>query len=260
MKSLKLILSLGVLALNSTFASQTPLHKYKLILNSTESEQIVKAKLFKTILSDIKENQIRHAKKLQTWDDKRLLEHYGKLDSSQHSDSSEIDPNLVKAKIMKKMLDRSKDIARNISIKINSSSLLDLKSNLVQTIKLDSEMKDKAVDGYNQLEKSISAHPENKPAAPYIYPGYYNSYSYYGYNYYNTYNSYNYNTYSPYNRRNYYYRPVWNGHSYTYLRNNYNTSYYNNYYYPRYNRTSRLLATGVFGLAAVGSFIDWLFD
>lgn len=260
MKSLKLIVSLGLLALNSTFANQTPLHKYKLILNSTESEKIVKDKLFKSILMDLKENQIRHAKKLQEWDDKRLLEHHGKLEANEQSKEAEINPNLVRAKIMKKMLDRSKDMARNISVKIKDSSLLDLKANLVQTIKLDSELKVKAVDSYNTLQDEIKANPENKPAAPYVYPGYYNSYSYYGYNYYNNYNSYNYNNYSPYTRRNFYYQPVWNGANYSYVRNTYNPGYYNNYYYPRYNRTSRLLSTGIFGLAAVGSFVDWLFE
>ncbi|MCJ8344694.1 hypothetical protein MJH12_04080 [bacterium] len=260
MKSLKIILGLGLVALSSSFANQTPLHKYKLILNSTESEKVVKAKLFQSILSDMKENQIRHAKKLQKWDDQKILEHHGKLDATEHSKDTEIDPNLVRARIMKKMLDRSKNIARNISAKINNTSLLDLKANLVQTIKLDSEIKDKAVDTQKVLETELKSGQEGSPAAPYIYPGYYNSYSYYGYNYYNNYSSYNYNTYSPYNRRNYYYQPVWNGNSYTYLRNNYNASYYNHYHYPRYNRTSRLLATGIFGLAAVGSFVDWLFE
>ena len=40
----------------------------------------------------------------------------------------------------------------------------------------------------------------------------------------------------------------------------YNSYYYDYYYYPRYNRTVNLLASGLFGVAAVGSFVDWLFD
>jgi hypothetical protein len=46
--------------------------------------------------------------------------------------------------------------------------------------------------------------------------------------------------------------------NYYYNYRRYNRRYYNNYYYPTYNRSSQLLATGVFGLAAIGSFVDWL--
>jgi hypothetical protein len=46
--------------------------------------------------------------------------------------------------------------------------------------------------------------------------------------------------------------------NYYYNYRRYNKRYYQNYYYPTYNRSSQLLATGIFGLAAIGSFVDWL--
>lgn len=240
-------------------AAQTPLQKYKLILSAQAGEDVIKQKLFGAILDDISRNQSRHIDTLRSWDEKKVLEHYGMRVTEPNTDLTENlqDPELIRNRLIQGVHSRSKTIAREIWAKIDSKSLDQIKTDLGKTLEAEESH---AVEA-QETEVNLKKNPESAgmPASPY-YPGYYQGYyGNYAYNY-----LYNYGNYSnpyPYYYTNHYYQPIMNNAGgYNYNFGYYNNHYYQYRYYPRYNRANRILATGIFGLAAVGAFVDWLRD
>ena len=251
-----LLIAISFLALQvSTYASQSPLNKYKLILNSDQGEEIIKSKLFQTILEDMATNQKRHVEKIKSWDDEKVLKHYGKLNTKETKAES-IEPEIVRAKLTRQIVKRSKSMAKQVWSKMQGKSVADLKKELKKTIQLDSINQKEATAKVKKLDEEVAKNPNNAPSSPYYYPNYGSYYNYYGYNYLWNYGNYTY----PYYRNYSYQYPGYYNSYYNYNHYNYNTNYYDYYYYPRYNRTVNMLATGLFGVAAVGSFVDWLFD
>lgn len=234
--------------------SKSPLNKYKLILNGEQGEQTIKSQLFTTILGDIKVNLQRNVDKLKEAEDEDVLKEFGRLNSS-NEELEVSDPSVVRQNMIRQMQKRSKDIAKQVWNGLESASIDDLKANLSETVKYDLKEREEASEQFAKVEETAQTNPENAPSSPCYAPYHNGYYNYYGYNYYHNYGSYR----NPYYRSYYYYRPVYNNY-YRYNRYRYNNYYYNNYYYPRYNRTVGLLASGVFGLAAVGSFVDWVFN
>ena len=236
-------------------AAQTPLQKYKLILSAQAGEDVLKQKLFSAILDDLSRNQKRHIDTLRSWDENRVLEHYGKrvVDPNRKLTEDEQNPELVRSKLIQAVHKRSKTIARNIWSMMDEKSLNDLRADLSKTLKVE-------VSHVKEAEKiqEDSKKIEGAPASPY-YPGFNNGYyGNYGYNYLHNYGNYS-NPY-PYYYSNHYYTPTLNNSGYMYNFGYYPSQYYNNHYYPRYNRANGILATGIFGLAAMGAFVDWLVE
>ena len=60
-----ILVSLSMLTLSLCFAAQSPMTKYKLILNAEMGEETIKGKLFSEILRDMSSNQTRHMKNLE---------------------------------------------------------------------------------------------------------------------------------------------------------------------------------------------------
>lgn len=251
-----LLLSFSLAMAGVSHASQSPLHKYKLILNSEMGEEAIKSKLLSEILQDMSVNQQRHVETLKNWSDEKILDHYGKLNSEALEDKQKADVNLVRNLLAKKIEKRSKSMAKQIWVEMQGKSIEQLKTNFQQTIELDKLNRKEASVKITKLEEHSSASPEGAPSSPYFYPQHRGYYNYYGYNY-----MYNYGNYSnPYYYSYYRYTPRYNNNYYSYTPYRYNPYYYDYYYYPKYNRTVNLLASGLFGVAAVGAFVDWLFD
>jgi len=254
MKRILLLLTL----IPNLAAVDTPLHKYKLILTAEAGENVVKQKLFSAILEDLSRNQKRHIDTLRSWDEDRVLEHYGKRVVDPHKGLTEKDqdPELIRNRLVQAVHKRSKSIARKIWAMIDEKSLSDIRGDLSKTLDVEKVHREEAKE--IQKKSKTQAEAKEVPASPY-YPGYYNGfYGNYAYNY-----LYNYGNYSnpyPYYYTNHYYNPILNNTGYQYNVNYYPNYYYSNYYYPRYNRANGILATGIFGLAAMGAFVDWLVE
>lgn len=237
-------------------ADKSPLQKYKLILNSELGEEAIKSRLLSEILHDMSVNQQRHIETLKSWSDEKVLDHFGKLSSNSIEDNQKADASMVRKLLAKKIEKRSKDLAKQVWREMQSKDIDQLKQNLVQTSKLDSLHRKEAAHKITKLEESSVANPSGAPSAPYYYPQYRGYYNYYGYNY-----MYNYGNYTnPYYYSYYRFAPYYRNNYYSYGARRYNSYYYDYYYYPKYNRTVNLLASGLFGVAAVGAFVDWLFD
>jgi len=240
-------------------AVQTPLQKYKLILSAQAGEEVIKQKLFSAILDDLSRNQNKHIETLRSWDEGRVLEHYGKrvTDPNTSLTEKQQDPELVRNRLIQGVHKRSKEIARKIWAMMDQKSLKDIRGDLSKTLKIEEKHRIEAEK--TDTESKKKAQLEDVPASPY-YPGYYQGYyGNYAYNYLHNYGNYA-NPY-PYYYTNHYYQPTLdNTGSYLYNFGYYPNYYYNQYYYPRYNRANGILATGIFGLAAIGSFVDWLVE
>jgi len=251
-----ILAALSMLTFSVCFAGQSPMSKYKLILNAEMGEETIKGKLFSEILRDMSANQARHVKTLEGWSDEKVLTHYGKLNPQGIKDKENGNAELVRKKLIHKLEKRSKTLAKKVWSELQGQSLKELKSNLKKTIDLDKIHQKESAQKIAKMEDKSKANPGGAPSSPYYYPSYRGYYNYYGYNY-----LYNYGNYTnPYYYSYYSYYPSYYNNYYTYNPYRYNSYYYDYYYYPRYNRTVNLLASGLFGIAAVGSFVDWLFD
>jgi hypothetical protein len=251
-EKMRLLLLIALFTVNCFAGS--PLAKYKLVITNNQNEQQAKQELFSAILKDMAKNLENNINKLQTMDDQAVMKHFGQLSQDDNlAAAAPMSSENVRSSLAKKMEDRSKELARTIYNRIQNASMGELLKELQATINTDNELMNEAGDQVAQVEEV----PEgaSAPKAPGFYRNYYN---YYGYNYLYNYGNYR-RPYPVYNNYRYYY-PLYNQAQYQYTYRYYPRSYYNYYYYPRYNRTNRLLATGVFGLAAVGSFVDWLLD
>ena len=251
-----ILVGLSMLTLNMCFAAQSPMTKYKLILNAEMGEETIKGKLFSEILRDMSSNQTRHVKRLKEWSDEKVLTHYGKLNPRGIKDKEKGNAELVRKKLIKKIEKRSKTLAKKVWSELQDKSLVQLKNNLKQTIELDKIHQKETAHKISKMEAKSKGNPGGAPSSPYYYPNYNGYYNYYGYNYLYDYGNYT----NPYYYSYYSYYPSYYNNYYTYNPYRYNSYYYDYYYYPRYNRTVNLLASGLFGVAAVGSFVDWLFD
>ena len=252
-------LAIFIILTSLVHAGQTPLQKYKLILSAQAGGEVIKQKLFGAILDDISRNQQRHIESLRRWDEKKVLEHYGARVTDPNTGLTEQpqDPELIRSRLIQGVHRRSKTIAREIWSKIDSKSLDEIKKDLGRTIKTEASHTAEAQETETKLKTDPAT--SGMPASPY-YPGYYQGYyGNYAYNYLHNYG--NYSAPYPYYYTNHYYQPVLsNSGSYNYQFGYYDNYHYQYRYYPRYNRTNRILATGIFGLAAVGAFVDWLRD
>jgi hypothetical protein len=248
----------------STLGAESPLRKYKLILAGAEETQTVREKLFDVMLEDLAANLLENVKKLKNMSNEQILAHYGEMNS--HSPkldgaAAPASPETMRAVLAKKMETRSKEIARQIYAQMRNMNIEQLQQALAKTMETDEVLRNEAQKSLPEVSLSEVPEGKNAPSAPGYYPGYNGStyyYNYYGYNYLYNYNNYNYRTPYPYYNNYSYYYPTYMSGNYYYNYRRYNRRYYNNYYYPTYNRSSQLLATGVFGLAAIGSFVDWL--
>lgn len=257
-KTLQVILysTIAFVICGVSYGDKSPLQKYKLILNSELGEEAIKSKLLSEILHDMSLNQQRHMDTLKSWSDAKVLNHYGQLSSSSIEDNQKADATVVRKYLAKKIEKRSKNLAKLIWKEMQDKDLNDLKQNLLQTTKLDSMHRKEASHKITKLEESSATNPSKAPSAPYYYPRYRSYYNYYGYNYMHNYGNYT----TPYYYSYYRYAPYYRNNYYSYGARRYNSYYYDYYYYPKYNRTVNLLASGLFGVAAVGAFVDWLFD
>lgn len=250
----------------STLGAESPLRKYKLILTGAEETQVVREKLFDVMLEDLAANLLENVKKLKNMSDEQVLAHYGELNS--HSPkldgaTAPASPATMRAELSKKMETRSKEIARQIYTQMRNMNIEQLQQALAKTMETDESLRLEAKNSLQEISPSEVPEGKSAPTAPGYYPGYNGSiyyYNYYGYNYLYNYNNYNYRTPYPYYNNYSYYYPTYMSGNYYYNYRRYNKRYYQNYYYPTYNRSSQLLATGIFGLAAIGSFVDWLRD
>lgn len=253
------VLTLTVGFLNA----DTPLRKYKLMLASAEETQAFKENLFNVILNDLAANLLENVKQLQKMTDLQVLEHYGELNSYSHELDGALapsNPESMRQDLAKKMESRSKELARQIYVQIRSMNVGQLQQSLAQTMALDENLRHEAQQNFNLLSPNETPEGKSAPSAPsyYGHNGSMYYYNYYGYNYLYNYNNYNYNKPYPYYNNYSYYSPSYISGNYYYNYRRYHKNYYNYYYYPSYNRSSQLLATGIFGLAAIGSFVDWL--
>ncbi|MBW7875750.1 MAG: hypothetical protein H3C47_07170 [Candidatus Cloacimonetes bacterium] len=245
------------LAAATSFADNGPLNKYKLMLNQQVEESALKKQVFDQILEDIRLSQEQKVSTVNSWDDQKVMEHYGQMAPADSigNPGAPVDPSLVRGKILKAMQAKHKEMAREIYSQIQSSDVETLKSSLVKTLELDSTFRSEAEKQYEDVVSDATKN--GAPSAPYLRPAYGSYYNYYGYNYFYNYN-YRAPVSYPYYQNPYYYTPTYSNGYYNYNTYNYNYYSYQNYYYPRYNRTTNLLATGVFGLAAAAAFVDWL--
>ena len=132
-----ILAALSMLTLSVCFAGQSPMTKYKLILNAEMGEETIKGKLFSEILRDMSSNQERHVKTLEGWSDEKVLTHYGKLNPQGIKDKESGNAELVRKKLIHKIEKRSKTLAKKVWSELQGKSLQELKSNLKKTIDLD---------------------------------------------------------------------------------------------------------------------------
>ena len=102
-----ILVGLSMLTLSLCFAAQSPMTKYKLILNAEMGEETIKGKLFSEILRDMSSNQTRHVKLLKEWSDEKVLTHYGKLNPRGIKDKEQGNADLVRKKLIKKIEKRN---------------------------------------------------------------------------------------------------------------------------------------------------------
>lgn len=248
-RRLLMFLSLTVLA-----NAQEPLNEYKLLLNQSGTEKEVKDKVFRNLLEDMKANQDRLMSTIRGWSEQEVMEHFGRMAPQEtiSGPAAATDPEMVRTRIMRAIVDRQKEMARDIWLKMQNHSVEELKSDLGKTIAMDQEFRQEAEAKLAEAETTGQA---GSPSAPWYRPVSSSYYNYYGYNYFYNYSQMgNYPYYNTYN----YYSPYYTGNVYSWNARPYNQYYYQNYYYPRYNRTYRLYKSSLFGLATVAAFVDWL--